>query len=114
MRTRLATAACLAAFALTPLGAGHAAAATDCGSASYGSSAPIHSTNYGVANIKATRTTCGKAKKIALASEGNGGRVYTKLGYKCKPGNESFTCTKIKKPADGPVPKVKFQTRGNG
>ncbi len=115
MRTWLVTAACAAAFTLTPIGSAEAsAAATNCGSFSYGSQAPLHSTNYGVANVKATKTACAQAKRIALASEGKGGKVYTKAGYRCKPGNQAFTCTKIKKPKTGTIPKVTFKTRGNG
>ncbi len=120
MRTALATAACLAALALTPLGTAQAsAAAKDCGSASYGSTAPLSSTHYGVANVKAWRTRCGKARTIALASEGKGGDVYTSKGYRCRPGKldegiRPYTCKKIKKPASGTVPTVKFRTWGNG
>jgi hypothetical protein len=120
MRTALATAACLAALALTPAsGAQAAAVAKDCGSASYGSSAPLSSTHYGVANVKAWKTRCGKARKIALASEGKGGQTYTKDGYRCRPGAmeegiRPYTCTKIKKTAEGTVPKVRFRTWGNG
>ena len=120
MLARLTIAACLVAFALTPVGAAQAAAgAKDCGSASYGSSAPLSSTHYGVGAIKAWKTRCSKARKIALASEGHGGETYTDNGYRCRPGapkagKRPYVCTKINWSQDSPRPKVKFRTWGNG
>lgn len=122
MRSRLVAVACLGMLGLTPLGSGPAAGAAapaDCGSASYGSTAPLASTHYGVDRIQGIRTTCTKAKAIALASEGHGGETYKNNGYRCKPGAlvdgiRPYTCTKVKKPASGGVPKVKFRTWGNG
>ena len=120
MKTRLTTAACLVALALTPVGTAQASAvAKNCGSASYGSSAPLASTHYGVGNIKGSKTRCAKARRIALASEGLGGETYTDEGYRCRPGalkegKRPYVCTKINWPNKSTRPKVKFRTWGNG
>jgi hypothetical protein len=122
MKARLLAAVPLVALALTPVAgarAGAPAAPVDCGGASYGSSAPVSSTHYGVDKIKGYRTSCAKARAVALASEGHGGETYVSGGYRCRPGAAKnglrpYTCTKIKKPKQGIRSKVTFRTWGNG
>lgn len=120
MMTRLTIAACLVAFVLTPVGAAEATGkARHCGSASYGSTAPLQSTHYGVSRVTAWKARCAKAMTVALDSEGRDGKAYTSTGYRCKPqplkeGKRDYVCTKIKKPVAGAPSRVKFKTWGNG
>jgi hypothetical protein len=113
-------AASLLALAASPVVIATPASAAGCGGASYGSSAPIGSTHYGVNNINAKGVACGIAKKVALASEGVSGETYTSKGFRCVPralqgsGARPYVCTKIKKPAQGPRAKVTFVTLGAG
>ena len=119
MLIRLSIAGCLAALALAPSGAAQATGvARHCGSASYGSSAPLLSTEYGVSAITAWKARCGKARTVALASQGHGGKTYISTGYRCRPqalkeGKRPYVCTKIKKPLAGAPSRVKFRTWGN-
>lgn len=120
MTSKLVAASCLLALAVGPVVIAGPADAAACGGASYGSSAPIGSTHYGVDNVNAKGVACGVAMKVALGSEGVGGRPYVNRGYRCVPrdmpasGKRPYVCTKIKKPKKGPRPKVTFVTLGNG
>ncbi len=113
-------AAFLLSLVLSPVTAGPAAAAVKCGSFSYGSSAPVSSTHYGVKNIRVERGTCRAAKKVARASEGNGGKKYRIDGWRCSPrkltdaGTRTYVCWKTDVPAGVHQPKVTFKTLGNG
>ena len=122
MKPRLSVLSCVVALGLSQVVAAvpASAAGTSCGGASYGSSAPVGSTHYGAATIRAVRTTCPVAKQVALASEGIGGERYVSKGFRCVPralessGARRYVCTKIKKPREGLRPKVTFKTLGNG
>ena len=119
-------AVCLLSLTLSPIAAAEpaapeaAAAAARCGSFSYGSSAPVSSTHYGVKNIRQERDTCRAARKVARASEGKGGEKYTKLGWRCKPrkltdaGTRRYVCWKFDVPDGVWRPKATFTTLGNG
>jgi len=119
MIPRLLVAAGVAAFAFTPVGAAEATGvARHCGSASYGSPAPLLATEYGVSAVTAWKARCGKAMRVALDSEGHGGDVYVSTGYRCRPqplhsGKRPYVCTRIKKPEAGAPSRVKFRTWGN-
>lgn len=119
-RTALA-AAFLLSVALSPaVAAAPAAAPQECGSFSYGSSAPVSSTHYGVKNLRQERATCGAARKVARASEGKGGEKYKKNGWKCSPrklttdGARRYVCWKFDVPDGVWRPKATFTTLGNG
>ncbi len=120
MKTTILAASCLLALAATPVVLATPAQAAACGGASYGSSAPIGSTHYGVDDVSAKGVACSRAKKVALASEGVGGERYVSKGFRCVPramrasGKRPYVCTKIKKPAEGARPKITFLTLGNG
>ncbi len=120
MKSRILAVGCLLALAATPVVVAGPADAAACRGASYGSSAPIGSTHYGVDNIQAKGVACGLAVKVALESEGVGGRAYVHKGFRCVPrallssGKRPFVCTKIKKPTQGARPKITFVTLGNG
>lgn len=119
MKTIILAASSLLVLAATPVVLAAPANAAACGGASYGSSAPIDSTHYGVDNVNARGVACGTALKVALASEGEGGDAYTSKGFRCvaralASSGRPVVCTKIKKPKNGPRPKVTFVTLGNG
>ncbi len=120
MKSRLLAAGCLLVLAAGPVVIAGPADAAACGGASYGSTAPIGSTHYGVDHVRAKRVACGLAVKVALGSEGVGGRPYVSKGYRCVPrdlassGKRPYACTKIKKPRHGVRPTIAFVTLGNG
>ncbi|MFY9915945.1 MAG: hypothetical protein WAK18_14840, partial [Nocardioidaceae bacterium] len=90
---------------------------TNCGEVSFSPGSPVDSGHYGVKNIKAMGTSCGKARTVAKAVENHqGGENYSQSGFACKAGpmsaqGRAYTC---KKKVHSTVSVVKFLGVGTG
>jgi hypothetical protein len=83
-----------------------------CEPVSFTPGSTFQSSHYGANNVRALRTTCSVARKVASKSEGKGASGYVSRGFSCKAGGLSagvrhWTCKSGRK-------QVRFTTVGNG
>jgi hypothetical protein len=106
---------CALALAMTAAPAS-GASFKPCKAISFTEGSTFEGSHYGANKIRALRTTCAIAQKVAAKAEGKSGNAYSTRGFSCKAGGLSngarnYTC---KSGTGSKRKQVRFATLGDG